>query len=200
MDPVATHQPLLVAAMLRTQGPILELGGGNYSTQIVAPFADIQRRECHTVETGAAVYQLFLKHFQTEFHRVWFLDGYNFSGYGPFVPDPEKTREQYIDIQSRFLTELTRKTPRWSVVFVDQAPGFLRVPAIRYFANSADYIVIHDTEMVDAYGFEPCLSEFTYRWEHKTHPEWTTVVSNSQPCADFAGLLGIKSQQAAVAR
>ena len=189
-DPFSTHQPLLVAALLKTQGPILEMGGGNYSTPLVSAFADAQRREAHTVETNAAMHEL-LKRFSSPFHKIWKVNGYDFAPDGRFLPRAETTRAQYIEIQARFLADFCQERPqRWSVVFIDQAPGYLRVPAIEHFADTADFIVTHDTEMVEAYGFEPCLSAFRYRWDSRIQVPYSTIVSNSQPCDGFASLPG----------
>lgn len=189
MDPFSTHQPLLVAAMLDTQGPILEIGGGNYSTPIVAAFANIQRRQAHTIETGAAVYEL-LKRFSSPFHKIWPVSGYDFAPDGRFLPRADTTRAEYIAMQSRFLADFCKEAPpRWSVVFVDQAPGYLRVPAIEHFADTADFIVTHDTEEA-AYGYEPCLSTFRHRWDSRLCMPHATIVSNFRSCDHFAASLG----------
>ena len=193
-DPFSTHQPLLVAALLNTQGPILEMGGGYYSTPLVSAFANVQRREAHTIETGAGMYEL-LKRFSSPFHKIWSVSGYDFAADGRFMPRADTTRGQYIEIQSRFLTDFCSEgPPRWSVVFIDQAPGYLRVPAIEHFADIADFIVTHDTELVDAYGFEPCLSTFRYRWDSCLHVPHATIVSDFFSCDGFASLLGQGSQ------
>lgn len=44
MDPYATHLPVLVETALRTTGPILELGCGDYSTPVLAAIASQQGR------------------------------------------------------------------------------------------------------------------------------------------------------------
>lgn len=194
-DPFSTHQPLLVAALLSTQGPILEMGGGYYSTPIVSAFANVQRREAHTIETNAAMYES-LKRFSSPFHKLWRVSGYDFAPDGKFMPRVDTTRAQYIEIQSRFLADFCSAAPtRWSVVFVDQAPGYLRVPAIEHFADTADFIVTHDTELVEAYGFEPCLSTFRHRWDSRLQVPHATIVSNSHPCDGFAFLLGQSSPE-----
>lgn len=189
-DPFSTHQSLLVAAMLSTQGPILEIGGGYYSTPIVSAFASTQRREAHTIETGAAIYEL-LKRFSSPFHKIWPVSGYDFAADGRFTPRADTTRADYIAIQSRFLADFCKQHPqRWSVVFIDQSPGYLRVPAIEHFANTADFIITHDTELVDAYGYEPCLSRFHHRWDFRLRVPHTTIVSNVRACDCFESLLG----------
>ena len=51
MDPVASHLEPLVWALASTRGRVLELGGGGYSTGVIAGFAR-SGRECWTVETN----------------------------------------------------------------------------------------------------------------------------------------------------
>jgi hypothetical protein len=190
VDPYSTHLPLLVAAMLDTQGPILEMGGGHYSTPLISVFANAQRREAHTIETGATVYGL-LKIFSSQYHKIWPMNGYDFAPDGKFMPRADATREQYIAIQSRFLEDFCRKAPqRWSVVFIDHAPGYLRVPAIEHFADNADFIITHDTELSDAYGYEPCLSTFQHRWDFHLQSPNTTIMSNIRDCGHFKSWLG----------
>ena len=184
-DPYSTHQSLLVAAMLRTQGSILEMGGGWYSTPLVSAFANTQRRTAFTIETCDWVYQL-LKPLSSRFHNVCRIDGFDFDANGGFVPRTDTTPAQYAEIQSRFLTELCGRHPLWSVVFVDQAPGYLRVAAIEYFANIAEFIVVHDTDNVAR--FESCLSKFRYRWDFRMHTPNAAIVSNLTPCDDFGFL------------
>lgn len=190
MDPFSTHQPLLVAALLNTQGPVLEMGGGYYSTPIVSAFANSQRRESHTIETGAAVYEL-LKRFSSPFHKIWPMSGYDFAADdGRFMPRADTTRAQYIEIQSRFLADFCEKVPpRLSVVFIDQRPGIIRAAAIEHFADVAEFIVVHDTEE-PAYGYEPSLSKFRYRWDFRLHTPQSTIVSNLRSCDCFPSLLG----------
>jgi hypothetical protein len=44
MDPYATHQRLLIAAAMQTEGPIVEMGCGDYSTPLLAEIAAVQSR------------------------------------------------------------------------------------------------------------------------------------------------------------
>jgi hypothetical protein len=188
IDPFSTHQPLLVAALLCTQGPVLEMGGGYYSTPIVSVFANAQRRETHTIETGAATYES-IKRFSSPFHKIWPVFGYDFAPDGRFLPRADMTRAEYIAIQTSFLADFCAQRPqRWSVVFIDQSPGYLRVPAIEHFADTADFIVAHDTEE-PAYGYEPSLSKFQHRCDLRVDIPHTTIVSNVRPCDCFTSLL-----------
>lgn len=187
MDPYSTHQALLTAAMLRTDGRILEMGGGWYSTPLISAFAHVQGRRAFTVETSEYVYNIFKPWGESERHKVLKIDGYDFDQVGKFKAQPGHSKGHYIELQRAFLERLTRDLldRRWAVVFVDQAPGFLRVPAIEFFADRADYIITHDTEHVQHYGFEPCLSRFRYRWDFQLHKPNATIVSNTHRCDIF---------------
>ena len=75
MDPFSTHQALLVAAMLKTQGPILELGGGWYSTPLISAFANIQQRVACMVETSESFLQQ-LKLYASPRHELHHMAGF----------------------------------------------------------------------------------------------------------------------------
>lgn len=192
MDPFSTHQALLVAALLSTEGAVVEMGGGYYSTPLISAFSNAQRRQAYTIETFGPVYESLLR-FSSSYHSLWRMDGYDFwsdGRYAKFLRDPNLPLSHYIDIQSRFLTSFCQKIPsRISVVFIDQTPGIIRAAAIDHFADIAEFIVVHDTEE-PAYGYEPSLSKFRYRWDFRLHTPHSTIVSNSHRCDDVATLLG----------
>lgn len=180
MDPFSTHQVPLVAAMLKTQGPILELGAGWYSTPLISVFANVQKREACTVETNDAFLRL-LAHYASPYHELRFMSGFEFDeGTGTFIPGHHTPkRPEYVDCQARFLNSFGGR--QWAVVLIDQRPGFLRAPAIQRFAELAEFIVVHDTED-DRYGYEPTLSTFRYRYDFQALGPATTVVSNFSSC------------------
>jgi hypothetical protein len=197
MSPYSTHQALLVAALAATKGDILEIGAGWYSTPLVSSFSVMQKRCAYTVETGEFVHAL-LRPLATERHAILLMDGYNFDRIGKFKPDPGRDRRKYVDRQREFLEELwtrsrrehadTAEFYRLSVVFIDQAPGFLRVPAIEFFADKADFIITHDTEHVGHYHYEPTMSSFKYRWDFRLHKPNSVILSNYRDCSCFGFL------------
>lgn len=68
------------------------------------------------------------------------------------------------------------------LLFVDCAPGELRKELVNDFRNSAEIIVVHDTEegAEYVYGMKDCLSKFKYRIDYKPEKApHTTAVSNS---------------------
>ena len=194
MAPYSTHQALLVSALAATRGDIMEIGAGWYSTPLVSSFSVLQERCAYTVETGEFVYAL-MKPLATERHAILLIDGYNFDRIGKFKAAPGQGIQHYVIRQREFLEELwtrcrgeraeSNPSYRLSVVFIDQAPGFLRVPAIEFFADKADFIITHDTEHVGHYHYEPTLSSFKHRWDFRLHKPNSVIVSNFRDCSCF---------------
>jgi hypothetical protein len=175
MDLVATHQRLLLASCLRTQGPILELGCGWYSTPLLHEIARAQQRKVYTVDNNwdwLAEYQKF----DTEYHEI-ILIGW----WGELL---KKVKEGYF-----------------GVVFCDQGQPAEREYAIRELVSKADVFVLHDTEEGFAYGYDRLLGYsryndqkdfdkmrkkgvspygmFRYQWTDHCQKAWTTVASNT---------------------
>jgi hypothetical protein len=167
IDGYSTHQPLLLAAIAATDGDILELGGGWYSTLLLSAIANAGNRRAYTFETSENVFGT-LKPLETGNHSVELIPGFEMTDNG--VLNLKGLDHQfYLGIQERFLSEfwerLVAARNKLSVVFVDQAPWFLRAPSIRFFANKAEYIVVHDAEAIAFYGLEPTVSSFQFRWD-----------------------------------
>jgi hypothetical protein len=78
------------------------------------------------------------------------------------------------------------------LLFIDHAPGEHRKVAIERMIDSADIIVVHDTEQGGAgdYGFEPVFAKFKYRLNYnKTGGgAGATMVSNKIDVNQFRGL------------
>lgn len=162
---MATHQRLLVAAAMRTAGPILELGCGWYSTPLLHEIAGSQDRLCLT--------------FDTDEEWVWRVRS--------AVRKPQNL--YWVPRWENAIVD--RFDWRWGVVFVDSAPKESRVPLIRRLLERAEVFVIHDTEPCDdaqAYGYDGVLGDlrrgghlcgsFAYQYTDKTHTVWTTVASD----------------------
>jgi len=153
IDPYATHLPALAACAARCAGPVLELGVGWYSTPLLHAHCGSRGLDLFSVESAAAWLNQFL-HMAAPWHE--FLQAR--------MPD------EAADLASRL----------WGLVVVDNAKQ-ARVPWIERVADTAGLIVVHDTELPGAYGYEPCLSEFAHRVDYKRLKPWTSVVSNTQP-------------------
>ena len=199
MDAFGTHQALLVAAIAQTGGPIIEIGGGWYSTPLINALATAQRRRAYTMETGEYVYNILQK-FNSEIHSIRLMEGFHFDRLGKFNAQG-KSNEHHKELQriilDNFINDQTSKistpsssSPMFSVAFVDQSPGFLREPAIRFFADKAEFVITHDSEHVNHYHLEPTMSSFKYRWDFRLHRPNSVILSNFRPCDTFAFLAG----------
>lgn len=153
MDQVATHQRLLVAAALRTKGPMLELGVGWYSTPILHEIANAQKRMLYTYDNNND----WLRHFkplQSQYHKLvltgWWGDAYKVLA----------TRE-------------------FGIAFIDHGQPIEREYAIRNLLRCVDVFVMHDTEEGFAYGYDRTLPMFKYQYTDKCQQAHTTIASNS---------------------
>lgn len=155
-DGYASHLPVLLACLRRTQGAILELGSGLFSTPLVHAFA-VLGRYARTIETDpewgrriAAAFADRPAHFRHDFYVE------------PF------------DRQT-----LIRDTP-WSLALVDHATAH-RAPDLELLRTlGVGMAIVHDTEH-PGYELGPVLDRFTYRYTYSRVPPETTVVSDTIP-------------------
>lgn len=150
-----THFPLLAAIVRQITNdlPVLELGCGHFSTPMLHLMCVGQRLV--TVETDAQWMSKFtdLKSDTHEFHHV-----------------PEDGWDAFT-----LLDKI-----RWGVAFVDHKPGDRRWKELRRLANTAEYVVCHDTEPQpwDPDRRGEGFKHYKHRFDYKRYRPWTTVVSN----------------------
>jgi hypothetical protein len=145
-----SHQAVLCAVAAKTHGPILELGCGYGSTPVLHGLCLAQSRDLHTLEENQEWLQKFM-HFRAKHHVLRRVESWE---------------------------DLPEYQDRWSVVFVDHGGYLLRGYSIQALANSADYIIAHDSCHGHLYGYENVLNTFTHRYDFTRWPPHTTVVSN----------------------
>ena len=146
-----THLPMLMKCVNATDGPIMELGGGYFSTPVLHWMCHAVGRYLLTYDDDA-VYFPFIKGFRSRNHRVRLIDDWN-----------------TIDTKTH-----------WSVVLVDHTNSITqRVESILKLKDSADFIVVHDTEQRT---FQKELDEinknFKYVYQWKGCTPNTSVLSN----------------------
>ena len=149
MDMVATHQRLLVGAAMRTQGAILELGVGWYSTPLLHEIATTQERELFTYDNNEHWLAQF-KVLENHFHKLKLLGWW---GELPIVGN-------------------------YGLVFVDHGQPCRREDETRRLIDHAAVFVFHDTEEEHAYGYNRILPMFKHQFTDKCQKVWTTVASN----------------------
>jgi len=152
-DTGSTHLPVLVSVLSRTDGDVLELGTGKFSTPVLHEFCEIMGRRLFSYESNKEYYDK-VKSLQTKLHSIEYVE--NFS---------QASIEQ-----------------DWSLVFIDHRPADRRVVDIKRVSGYADYIVCHDTEPESdyIYGYSGTFKNFPYRWDYTKFKTHTTVVSTKR--------------------
>ena len=144
-----SHLPLLMKLMSITDGPVLEVGTGIYSTSYLHWECFRTKRKLVSYE-GHPDYFHWLKACANDYHEVHFVENWD-----------------SIDLSGP-----------WSIAFIDHAPAERREYEIKRLLH-ADYIVAHDTDNSQArkYGYHRILKLFKYRFKLGTRPA-TSVFSN----------------------
>lgn len=111
--------------MNRTNGDVLELGAGVFSTPVLHWMCKKMQRRLMTIENDEKWFNFCRKPFQFGHnrplhHRFIFVKSWD---------DADK----YIN-------------RKWDVVLIDHSPSERRIVEIRKLANLANYIVIHDSD------------------------------------------------------
>lgn len=150
----ASHQPLLLAALAATTGPVLELGAGPYSTALIA-------HECHRLR------RFFLA---VDNSPIWAEKARSWGAAAMLTDD-------WLDAAAR----LADAPWRWGVTLIDLAPGELRRPVLNVLRNKVDVAIVHDTEPEReyAYHFDENYWESWHCLHDKRRTPWATAVSNS---------------------
>ena len=149
---------MLISTVNKTEGPVLEVGAGLFSTPLLHWICKYRNQKLMTLENNKEYYD-FAKKFQSKLHKI-----------------------KLIENLDNFPIN-----KHWGVVFIDHDMPYQRrgEDALR-FKDSADYIVLHDTDLEKQYGYDKIWSDFKYRHDWKDYsPGWTTVVSNLKSLSDL---------------
>jgi len=156
---VGTHLPVLVRAFELSEGDVLELGTGFFSTNILRWLCEMSGRTLYSYESGWSWYNIAIRKL-APFHKVIKVETFD------EVPTDR----------------------HWGLVLIDHSPTRRRIVDIRRFANLADYIVIHDTNPESdgvkddprgkGYQYSQIWPLFKYRYDFTKYNPNTSVVSN----------------------
>ena len=155
--------PLTVAALL-SEGPLLELGMGKFSTPLLHMIGVDHEREVVSLETDLQWMLKFAAYNLTQFHKI-----YHFANIG---------------LMSKF-----GLNQAWGMVLVDHIHAGLRPLDIIQFANLSQIVVAHDSEKREegVYQYEKhnVSSYFKYKCKYsiydstqKTYYVSTSIFSN----------------------
>lgn len=117
-----THRPVLYKILsLINNKPILELGCGDGSTDIIHKHAVQNNAQITTIESD----------------KIW-LEKYNYCKH-------ELHELIHIENFSDWMLFLTNKKVHWGLVFIDQGSWESRKECLMYLKDKADYIILHDS-------------------------------------------------------
>jgi hypothetical protein len=147
----SSYMPILLDLIEKTDGPILELGGGAFSTPLLHWMCAENKRKVVTYESRHMWYR-FLSYpghgFETKYHEVHYARNWD-----------------EIDIGGH-----------WSVALVDHETH-RRYQDARRLKDNADYIIIHDSHK-KKYVLDRIWKEFKYIYHWDKYKIHTSVVSN----------------------
>ncbi len=157
----STFQPMLLEAMARTNGDVLELGAGIFSTPLLHWLCEKQKRNLLTIENDRGWFKFTRQYLTSDHHK--FLHVRNWD-------DADK----YIN-------------KNWDVVLVDHSPSERRIVEIKKLANLAKYLVVHDSAPWKErdYHYSQIYPLFKYRFDFNLADHPTVVLSNFYDLKDF---------------
>ena len=150
---VATHVPLLVRAFTKTEGDVLEVGTGYFSTLVLRWLATMSGRKLVSYESSPSWYRVATKK-QSENHEVVFCKSWD-----------------EADFDKR----------HWGLIFIDHGPNKRRHVEIERLKDKCDIMVIHDTEPESdaGYLYSRIWPLFKYKYDFTLYKPWTSAVSNT---------------------
>ncbi len=167
------HAVVLFSALYATRGAILELGSGFFSTPTIHNVSAVeQSRDVYTVDLNVEWLARFTS-LSSPRHRFAFISTRpQPQAFGGITVQPERFNT-WDDIWHR----------EFGLVFVDHSPGERRIQDIGIFRNLTDVMLVHDTDNLKGYHYEPLLSSFPHRYRFKRRPRiasFTDVVSDTR--------------------
>lgn len=156
---MASHIPILVRAFDLSEGDVLEVGTGYFSTTLLHWLGATTGRKIVSYETDPQWFER-AKRYQNDYHDVIFVNDWD------AIPLDQK---------------------QWGLAFIDHAPHARRSVDIKRLKDKAEYIVAHDTEprSEKLYGYPDIYSLFKYRVDYKKVEPWTSVFSNFHSLKKF---------------
>ena len=143
-----THMPVVIKLVQMTKGPVLELGSGVFSTPLLHWLCAESYRRLETYEDTEEYFKFAIR-FKSKSHSIRFVEDWDQVGLGK----------------------------HWDVVFIDHLTNRRSKDALR-LKDNANYIILHDSEAPEHYGYDKIYPEFKYIYHWKFCRPWTTIVSN----------------------
>ncbi len=158
----STHLPVLMEALKRTTGDVLELGPGVFSTPVLHWLCKEQNRNLLTIESNWNWHAFCSKYYRTPNHT--FLRFKNWDDAKDAISKP------------------------WDVALVDHSPSERRVVELALLADKAKYIVLHDAEpwRERYYHYSTIYPLFKYKYLFDEVAPNVAVLSNLVDVTNFS--------------
>ena len=145
----STHFPVLIKCAMATDGAMLELGTGLFSTPLLHWLASERQRPLISYDDHPDFYDLNRK-FQNRYHRIRMVTDW--------------------DIFKKI-------GGHYSLALIDQSTKNRAKTAI-YLKDKVDYVILHDSNSAHHYHYEKVYPHFKYRYDYTKQDPNTTVLSN----------------------
>jgi hypothetical protein len=143
-----THFHPLLASLLNTEGLVIELGTGDYSTPLIHEICKFQGRPVISYDDSVEWQQNFI--------------------------DLQISSHNFILVKNWSAIDVIP----CGVVLIDHYPPEQRVVDIKRFRDVAQILVVHDTDKMNYYGYGSVFSEFKYCHKYERYLKSTTLLSN----------------------
>lgn len=149
-----SHMPILARVVDLTDGPILELGMGIFSTPLLDLMCAEKKRPLISFDNDPEWFEENKK-WGSDYHLVYFVEDWD-------------KRTQLID------------DTQWSVALVDHKPAKRRMKEIKRLAKNCQFVLIHDSEPESDkfFKYSWIYKHFKYRFDYTNTRPHTTVLSN----------------------
>lgn|SRR3989344_1801803 len=147
-----SHFPVLIKILEVSDGTVLELGTGVFSTPLLHTLCQVRNRQLVSYES----------------------DPYYVERHSDFI-----TPLHQINLVTNW-DDVKIEDTLWDVAFIDHKPERRRKIEVERLANTAKYIILHDSETRNdkLYKYSETYSLFKYRFDYTACYPHTTVLSN----------------------
>ena len=151
-----SHLPVLMKIVQQTEGPILELGCGTYSTQYLHWACYPIKRRLVTYESNPDYYE-YIQQFARDFHEVRCIDNWN-----------------AVDLSEP-----------WTVAFVDHDPG-PRGLIVQQLVHAEYVVCHDtERRAARGHRYAEAFARFEYQWRYREARPNTTILSNIHDVTRF---------------
>ena len=163
-----SHVLALLPCLHWTQGPVLEVGAGYYSTSLLSLYS--QSRYCRTLESD----------------RHWLEKVRNFF---PGTDISENKGHEFLHVEN--YRDAIMDDRDWDIVFIDQGDHADRVETALRMKGKSRLVILHDTERVN---LDSALNGYRYRYDLRTVFPHTSIASQVDDLGWLKDLLKVYNE------